>query len=515
MIDWTIFLKTQQLDFISRIKSNYLLISDDKNQFTELINCQNKLLESVIKSCHQIIKQYELISDDEKLFNNLFQNQLGKFIFKYYFSDLINEIIFNDDFAEQKVDFTLKKNAEFCLKIKTSNNIINDLKWWFSSDEIKQNNLLVCYFSPQIFKSNYVEYPVILAGFLPTNLIENKEQSQYFALHQLLYSGGLKTYLNSFNTTNFNPISITKNSNINSDYSLAIAINSKTLKVISNDYKNYVLKGISKWETGDQQGAIQNFSEAIKINSDYYLGYYWRGFINSSIGYYEEALDDYNKALKINSKSFYAFYKRGFVFSKMNNYLSALEDYSTAIIINNNLFQAFYNRGICKNTLKDKLGAIEDYNQALKLNSNFACAFYNRGIIYSELGDFKQAIFDYQEAIKIQPNYTNAYYNLAILLADLGDYKSAINIYNKVLEMKPNFIPAEYNKRVLIHYFKRSENLQNNNDNQIKAHNKFNISNDLKLSKKDNNEEEIMQDLFNDNLPKLLTNPWGSILNRE
>ncbi len=450
-MDWTIPLKTQQKDLCQRMRSGHLLLCDIHSQYGEVTVITGDELQQLIESCQKAFPDYDQISCNYLTLRNYFHAKLGEAVFKYRFSDLVTKFI-NEDLKHYKINFILDGADGIHLQVKTSYGKVEDAVWWFSKEEVEQNSVLVCILALQDFKPIKDKYELILAGFLPTELIESNEDQICLHLDQLLYAGGLRGYLNHFKCQQQNYITLAKKYNHKGDYFQAIAIYNQALEANSQNPKIYLLRGIAWWKIGDLQRALQDCNEALKINNSYDLAYHWRGYLHCQLKNYREAIEDYSEEIKINPVSAYAYYRRGFVNSLMKNHSSALDDYSNAVTVNANLYQAFYGRGNTFYQLGDRQDAIDDYSQALKLNPNLVQAYYNRAIMKADLGYYQEAIADYQEAIKINCNYAKAYYNLAILQADLGNYQSAVHAYNRVIEIDPHFIQAKYNRRALIYY---------------------------------------------------------------
>ena len=175
-------------------------------------------------------------------------------------------------------------------------------------------------------------------------------------------------------------------------------------------YKNkdadyYINSGVARYNSGDKQGAIDDYNQALKINPNYALAYSNRGLARYDLGNKQGAIDDYNQALNIDPNNSY--------------------DYN--------------NRGIARYDLGDKQGAIDDYNQALNIDPNYAHAYNGRGNARYNLGDIKGAIDDYNQALNIDPNYIHAYNNRVIALSDLQYKQGAINNSQKTLTVAPKY----------------------------------------------------------------------------
>ena len=131
--------------------------------------------------------------------------------------------------------------------------------------------------------------------------------------------------------------------------------------------KKYFAAGVSKYKSGDNQGALAAYDRAIQLNPRYALAYVNREVIRS-----------------------------------------VLRSPRKAIAIDPNYAQAYNNRGAAKDEVGAKRGAIADYDRASAISPRFAAAFYNRGATRYELRR-RGALDDYNRAIASDPEYSAAY----------------------------------------------------------------------------------------------------------
>ncbi|MBW4688450.1 MAG: tetratricopeptide repeat protein [Komarekiella atlantica HA4396-MV6] len=259
-----------------------------------------------------------------------------------------------------------------------------------------------------------------------------------------------------------------------------------TPKATAPKADDFFIQAEDKYDKGDYQGAIADYTKAININPNLAQAYYRLGLTRSKSGDNQKAVEDLQKAtelfatqgkkadairiqgvarsllkdykgaiaalteaIRLNVKDTLAYNNRGNARSNLGDLQGAIADYSQALNINPNYIQAYINRGNTRSASGDKQGAIADYNQALKLNPNYALAYNNRGIARTALGDLEGAISDYNEALKINPNYANVYYSRGIARSNLEDLQGAISDYNQALKINPNYAQAYYSKGIV------------------------------------------------------------------
>jgi Leucine-rich repeat (LRR) protein len=171
----------------------------------------------------------------------------------------------------------------------------------------------------------------------------------------------------------------------------------------SQDFKldtmAYIRRGQSKQDSGDINGAIDDFDRAIEINPDFALAYFHRGSAKSDLEDLVGALADLDRAIQIDDPSL-----DGAYIERANLRLHDLHP---------NLNRFCYNRANLKyQKFQDYRGALADYDRVIILNPNHAVCYYNRGVLkFRELQDFPGALVDFNDAIRLNPNNANAYYN--------------------------------------------------------------------------------------------------------
>ncbi|MFN6567809.1 tetratricopeptide repeat protein [Dendronalium sp. ChiSLP03b] len=214
---------------------------------------------------------------------------------------------------------------------------------------------------------------------------------------------------------------------------------------------NYYIQAGDKYDKGDFQGAIADYTQAIKLNPNYLKAYNNRGLARYLLGDNQGAIIDFNQVLKLDSSDIDGYNNRGLARYNLGDKKGALADYSQALRFNPKYALAYNNRGIARNNLDDNQGAIADFNQAIKINPNYAEAYAGRGLARYQLKDQQGAINDYNQALRINPKLATAYTGRGVAKSDLGDKQGAIADYNQALKINPNFAPT-YTVRGITRY---------------------------------------------------------------
>jgi tetratricopeptide (TPR) repeat protein len=352
------------------------------------------------------------------------KGKLGEEVFKIRLGDFVTEVDYEKySGGDGKVDFTLTSDSSTGIQVKTRYGNYDQVQWKIDKEEIEKNSVLVCVLCQEEFSDIEKEYRFIMAGFLPTNMIQSAFNEAIVGIDELLYPGGLRGYLDS---------------------------------LVSYDADKYINLGDEcLFDKKDYKGAILNYCHALQLRANeaitYYKSdaiiYYKRGIAFSLLGYYQNAIDDCTQAIKIDAH--YGHYCcRGSARHSLGDNQGAIDDYTKAIKINANNAIAYNDRGLAHYDLGDNQSAINDFTQAIKINPNYAIAYNNRGNAHSELGDNQRAIDDFTQAIKINPNYAIVYNDRGFAHYTLGDNQSAINDYTQAINLYPEFAIAYYNRGV-------------------------------------------------------------------
>ena len=333
-MDWTTPLKAQQTDFIQRLKSAKLLHCDEKGQHSELTIISDERSKPLRNFCWEMIRKYKP-NDPQNYFINNMKGKLGEEVVKSRLADFVTEVDYEKRVGgDGKVDFTLTSDSSIGIQVKARNGNFDKIQWSISQEEIEKNAVLVCILIQEEVSEAQAEYNLILAGFLPTNMITSTAGKALVGIDELLYSGGLRSYLES---------------------------------LTSSEADEYMHLGDECLEKEDYQNAFGYYTQVLQLKPNYADAYNKRGSARYYLGDKQAAIDDYNLAIKINPNYAKAYYNRGIVRYELGDKQGAIDDYTQAIKINPNDADAYYNRGNVRNELGDKQGAIKDFQTAANI----------------------------------------------------------------------------------------------------------------------------------------------------
>ena len=176
--------------------------------------------------------------------------------------------------------------------------------------------------------------------------------------------------------------------------------------------------------------------------------YFFRGNAKYELGQYEAAISDYTQAIRLKPDSADAYNNRGNAKANLKEYFAAISDYDTAIRLKPDDAKAYSNRGVAKEGLKQYAAAISDYDTAIRLKPDSADAYNNRGNAKANLKEYFAAISDYDTAIRLKPDDAKAYSNRGVAKEGLKQYAAAISDYDTAIRLKPDDAKAYHNRGI-------------------------------------------------------------------
>jgi tetratricopeptide (TPR) repeat protein len=458
-MDWITLLRSLQSDFIKRLSSGCLLHCEIEGQYSELTVISGERLKTLRDFCWQMAEKYKRVSPVRDVFISYLKGKLGEEVVKERLADLITEVDYEKRIGgDGKTDFTLTANPTIGIEVKSRHGNIDRVRWSISAEEVEKNAVVVCIFIQEDVNEAQSAYHLLLAGFLPTQMIKLKTGKISFGIEQLLYGGGLWGYLEQLQASRINhpfqqaqPIyqyesQPSLSTKINKNYSIQTAFtNTKNILSYTQQEEvnlDYTKIGDECFANGEYTASINNYTQALQLNTNDAELYYKRGLAYYQLGDYEQAIADYSQAININLHDAKSYHKRGLALSQLAAYEAAIADYTQAIRINPHAAVVYRNRAEARSHLGDNQGAIEDYTQAIKINPQYADIYKNRGISRYLLGTQS----GFTQAIKINPHDANAYKNRGNARADIGDYVGAIEDYTQAIQINPHAADAYYNR---------------------------------------------------------------------
>lgn len=152
---------------------------------------------------------------------------------------------------------------------------------------------------------------------------------------------------------------------------IAIALIFSTLSQAQKSAEDYAKEGAEKYENGNYESAIRNFTKAIKLEPDYlykYKSYFGRGLAYFELGQFKKAKIDFTRAIREYPNSAELYFWRAYTRYKLGNSAGGeIADYNRAILLKPTYARAFFNRAWSKWDLGKKEAACLDWEEAFNL----------------------------------------------------------------------------------------------------------------------------------------------------
>lgn len=200
--DWVSLLRHQQQDFIARLESGHLISSSVSGCHSESVIISGERLKALREFCWEMAEKYKRGSNVKSTFINNLKGKLGEEIVKRCLGDFITEVDYQRKIGgDGKIDFMLSSDSSKGIQVKTRTLKKGiDITWMVSLDEIQKNVAIACILVEEEINEAQTEYHLIFAGFMPTCLLSQNQEKQSIKIDELLYSSGIKWYLNNEKT---------------------------------------------------------------------------------------------------------------------------------------------------------------------------------------------------------------------------------------------------------------------------------------------------------------------------
>jgi len=205
----------------------------------------------------------------------------------------------------------------------------------------------------------------------------------------------------------------------------------------------YYELGHEKLQSGDWQGAVNDFTRAIELdarlqqrNSKSVSG---DRFAGSQTGSNEISVSDPFTAA--------AYHCRAIAHAYLGELDEAVDDYQRALRIKPKWAEAYLNLGLARLEKKDYAGAIVDFSRAIRLNSTLVAAYHARGTAFMKQGRMEPAVIDFTNALKLDPGRAETYANRGLALLVMGREVEAKTDLEKCLELRPE-LKSDLERRI-------------------------------------------------------------------
>ncbi|WP_111308607.1 tetratricopeptide repeat protein [Confluentibacter sediminis] len=187
---------------------------------------------------------------------------------------------------------------------------------------------------------------------------------------------------------------------------------------------------------------IELFTQVIQLEPQNLDAYFYRGLAKYNLGDYNGAILDYTKVIFYKPDAD-TYYNRGNSKFALQDYLGAKEDYIKSLELDKQLTNALYNLGLSKAYLGEFKEAILDFNKITNEFPNDFKSYEQKAMAYMELKNYEEAFKNYGYVILLNPN-SSAFYNRGLALLSINYYKEAKNDFYKAIQLDKNNLPCYF-----------------------------------------------------------------------
>lgn len=211
----------------------------------------------------------------------------------------------------------------------------------------------------------------------------------------------------------------------------------------------WFLRGVTKYNLDDLNGAYQDFCKAININPIHTSAYHYRAIVSGQMGKTGTALNDITIASGLRPNDNEIIFTRGVTNLHVGKYQQAIEDFTLVLAQTPDNRGSYINRSIAKTMVGDTLSALSDLNKAVQINPFDADGYNRRGRLYFEMGSYNLALDDLDKALELSPKHTLSLFTRSLIYSEQQQFTKSLIDLNKVIEQNPTNALALYNRALI------------------------------------------------------------------
>ncbi len=219
---------------------------------------------------------------------------------------------------------------------------------------------------------------------------------------------------------------------------------SRSLDSFFMETTDYYALGLTRFQEGNYQKALENFSMALSIGQDEKNSRYNLGRTYYEMGEYQKAVDEFNRVLEIAPDSQNTYYYLGRAYLVAGDYEGAMKALESAVDYDGNDSTAYYYLGMSNYKKNDYRKAASAFTRAISLDESLKQAYYYRGVSYYFLYKYGESLQDIDKYLESYPEDANAYYYKGLIYYISLEDDEAIGNFSKALELDPEFFRAYY-----------------------------------------------------------------------
>ena len=203
------------------------------------------------------------------------------------------------------------------------------------------------------------------------------------------------------------------------------AMGQSTASQKPEDAEQTYLAGVSYYDSGEYEKAIEAYKHALQLNPGSTEYYYHLGMAYSSLGRYREAIEAYKSTIKVKPDYAAAYYNLGHAYGNLKKYESATQAFRRAIQYDMDNIEAYTALAKAYFDSGKEERAIDTLEAAIRRKPDNAYTYYNLGLLYFPGGSPARAVDAFTQAIIRDPRYAEFYFHRAYAYLFLGRGESA------------------------------------------------------------------------------------------
>ncbi|MBC6472345.1 MAG: WD40 repeat domain-containing protein [Hormoscilla sp. GM102CHS1] len=216
-MDWTTPLRSLQADFIARLHSDAAVLHHLTNPqlrgyFSEMTIVSGAELAQVRQDCWSVADRLKHLSGQPiyDVFISHFYATMGELVARKYLDGLVSPVDragLGADFSrsDRLLRVSVDNGGASSILVKVCHGHVDAVRWELPAQSLDKNTVLLCILIREPVTEAQLTYQVVMAGFLPFDIIAFNHGIATLAIGELLYAGGLKSYLTSLFTQQIAP----------------------------------------------------------------------------------------------------------------------------------------------------------------------------------------------------------------------------------------------------------------------------------------------------------------------
>ncbi len=200
----------------------------------------------------------------------------------------------------------------------------------------------------------------------------------------------------------------------------------------------YFYMGIALYLNIDTLGAREAFDSSLAYYEKAPEVLTSRGITQYDLGYYNKAVDDFDSAIAIRHDYGEAWYHRANSYYMMAQFKDALFSYDSAIVYQCDMIKAWYNKAATLHRLGRLEEALVGFDSVLAHKHDDYMAWSGRGLILSRWEKTEEAIACFDSSLAYNSNNPNTWNNKAAALAVLKKFDEALACIDSSLMYVPD-----------------------------------------------------------------------------